>query len=816
MEDPGSREDGEGMLQTALIDGLRQGVRRPEAGAATGAPSLVSSTTTPRVAVVVPCYNAEATLGRTVLSLRAQSFADWTAVLVDDGSTDRTFEVAQAWAAAEPRIQVVRKANGGVASARNAGIAEASGEWLMFLDSDDYLHRHALRRLLAAADANPDADVVYGRGARVDADGRAWRFPEWDLSDPFAVLSGQCALVIHSAIVRRRRVEEVGAFDETLQTSEDWDLWQRIARAGAGFRRIRPLVAFYQSAPGSLSKRVGQLARDTLEVIRRGHTADPRVARPHPAYAAGADPDAMGYLQLNFILWSAARDIAGGGTGAWLLDLLPPQVLASADVEPEHLGTMLASGMADQLSLQPADLGPRWAEFSERLQGLLDALYPDAARVRQRDLALLAIKSQLGAPLEGGDTAEARSVALAGLDLEAAIRGVDPAGRDAVAVQLRRQGRPLGLVVAPALGALSPADVADRAARQFRGLAMTFAAPALRPWRSPRFWVAALGQLADLRGLGLGVTLRHDRGQLRGILEQRARFAFVTGAEAVVRARVGAPRSQPSPHAQAVEALRREAGAAGPASPAPIAAPAVVGARQVSVRLPILMYHQVADDGPPGLARWRVPVARFAEQMAFLRREGFHTVTPDDWAQALRRNRPLPGRPVLITSDDAYCDFAENAWPVLQAQGLSATLFVIAGKVGGVADWDADAGEPAPLLDWPGLRALAGQGVSIGSHSVTHRRLSRLTTREVYEETLRSRAIIAAELGRTPTAFCYPYGAHDQVVAQAVVESGYVMGFTCIPGASTLADNPMRLPRIEINGGDDLVSFSRKVGRPLS
>jgi peptidoglycan/xylan/chitin deacetylase (PgdA/CDA1 family) len=797
------------------MDGLHRGVRRPAASAVTGPRSLSGAVATPRVTVVVPCYNAEATLGRTLLSLRAQSFAAWTAVLVDDGSADRTFEVAQGWAAADPRIQVVRKANGGVASARNAGIAAATGEWLMFLDSDDYLHRHALRRLLGAADANPEADVVYGRGARVDADGRAWRFPEWDLSDPFAVLSGQCALVIHSAIVRRRRVEEVGAFDETLQTSEDWDLWQRIARAGAGFRRIRPLVAFYQSAPGSLSKRVGQLARDTLEVIRRGHAADPRVARPHPAYAAGADPDAMGYLQLNFVLWSAARDIAGGGAGVWLLDLLPPQVLASADVEPEHLGTMLASGMADQLCVQPADLGPRWAEFSQRLQGLLDALYPDAARVRQRDLALLALKSHLGAPLEGGDTAEARSVALAGLDLEAAVRGVEPVGRDAVAIQLRRQGRPLGLLVAPALGALSPADVADRASRQFRGLAMTFAAPALEPWRSPRFWAAALGPLLDLRGLG--VALRHDRGQLRGILEQRARFAFVTGAEAVVRARVAAaPRSQPSSHARAVEALRREAGATGAASPAPIAAPAVVRPLQVSVRLPILMYHQVADDGPPALARWRVPVARFAEQMAFLRREGFHTVTPDDWAHALRRNRPLPGRPVMITSDDAYRDFADNAWPILQAQSLSATLFVIAGKVGGVADWDADAGPPAPLLDWAGLRALAGQGVSIGSHSVTHRRLSRLSTREVYEEALRSRAIIAAELGRTPTAFCYPYGAHDRVVAQAVVESGYAMGFTCIPGASTLADNPMRLPRIEINGGDDLVSFSRKVGRPLS
>jgi peptidoglycan/xylan/chitin deacetylase (PgdA/CDA1 family) len=237
---------------------------------------------------------------------------------------------------------------------------------------------------------------------------------------------------------------------------------------------------------------------------------------------------------------------------------------------------------------------------------------------------------------------------------------------------------------------------------------------------------------------------------------------------------------------------------------------------EVTTRVPILMYHRVADDGHASLDRYRVTTKAFAEQMRFLRAEGFWSVTPERWAEAIRTNTPLPGRPVMITFDDAYLDFAEHAWPILNAHDLSAVVFAIPGKVGETADWDAVDGEAAPLLGWHGLRALGAEGASIGGHGHTHRPLSRLDVEALYEEGLRSRAELQKALGRAPTAFCYPYGASDRVVEQVMAECGYELGFSCSPDVADLSDNPMYLPRIEITGSDDLETFSRKIGRPIS
>jgi peptidoglycan/xylan/chitin deacetylase (PgdA/CDA1 family) len=170
----------------------------------------------------------------------------------------------------------------------------------------------------------------------------------------------------------------------------------------------------------------------------------------------------------------------------------------------------------------------------------------------------------------------------------------------------------------------------------------------------------------------------------------------------------------------------------------------------------------------------------------------------------------------MITFDDGYQDFADTAWPILKSHGFSASVFVVAGKAGATADWDAELGAPAPLMDWPTIRAVAAEGAVIGSHSVSHHRLSRLSVEEIYAETLASRTRIAAEIGQAPTTFCYPYGAHDRLIEQVVHESGYELAFSGAPGASTLSDNPLRIPRIEICGADDLTTFSRKVGRPIS
>ena len=95
---------------------------------------------------------------------------------------------------------------------------------------------------------------------------------------------------------------------------------------------------------------------------------------------------------------------------------------------------------------------------------------------------------------------------------------------------------------------------------------------------------------------------------------------------------------------------------------------------------------------------------------------------------------------MLISFDDAYCDFHDAAWPILRAHDFIAEIFVVTDKVGGHADWDAAYGPPAPLMGWPQIQALATAGVRFGSHMASHSHMAELSSREIVLEAARSRA----------------------------------------------------------------------------
>lgn len=223
--------------------------------------------------------------------------------------------------------------------------------------------------------------------------------------------------------------------------------------------------------------------------------------------------------------------------------------------------------------------------------------------------------------------------------------------------------------------------------------------------------------------------------------------------------------------------------------------------------LPILMYHRVASTGAEATARWRVAPDDFERQIAYLADAGFRSVSLEEWRRAARLRRPLPGRAVVLTFDDAYEDFATHAWPVLERYGLGAAVFLVSGHVGGTAVWDAGYGESAPLLDWGAVRELAGRGVEFGSHSVSHAPLTQLSVDDIALECLRSRVAIEGELGRPITALSYPHGAHDPVVEHLAGAAGYVFGLSCRAGAARFGDPPLALPRQEIMGSTSFEQF---------
>jgi len=228
-------------------------------------------------------------------------------------------------------------------------------------------------------------------------------------------------------------------------------------------------------------------------------------------------------------------------------------------------------------------------------------------------------------------------------------------------------------------------------------------------------------------------------------------------------------------------------------------------------RVPILMYHSVADEGPPGLFPYRVSCTAFREQMRFLVERGYYSVSLEDWARCIAARQTLPGRPVIITFDDGYRNFYQNARPILAETGLQATIFVVTGSVGGTNDWDAGPGDALKLMDWDELRALQRLGHTIASHCAAHRDLTGLSDEEIAGDCVAARARLCTELGLETRAVAFPGGGSNTRVRYLLADNGYRIGVAAAGGLSTLSDDAMNLPRIEICGDDDLDAFALKI-----
>lgn len=221
----------------------------------------------------------------------------------------------------------------------------------------------------------------------------------------------------------------------------------------------------------------------------------------------------------------------------------------------------------------------------------------------------------------------------------------------------------------------------------------------------------------------------------------------------------------------------------------------------------ILMYHQVGDF--PAMATHRATYCdyrRFARQMAYLKLGGYQVLRMDDALRCLRGELPIPSRAVVLTFDDAYENFYEYAFPVLQKHGFPALVYAISGLLGQPAAWlAADGHATPPLMDAARLRQLRSAGIDIGSHSVSHVRLAGQSAERIRAEATRSKTELEQALGEPVDHFCYPYGSHDLRVVEAVAQAGYRSGTTCERAPATPADDPLTLPRKAIAWGDSLL-----------
>jgi glycosyltransferase involved in cell wall biosynthesis len=189
-------------------------------------------TNTSAVAVVIPCYKQAHFLGDALRSCLAQEVPPAEIIVVDDGSPD---DVAAAVAAlGEPRIQLVRRPNGGISAARNTGLVASTSPFIVFLDADDTLRPCALSAGLACHAANPAAAFVWGGYQAMDGQGRPFgpphvRRPRADtLLD---LLVGNIVSAPCTVMYRSEPLLAAGGFDETLSPVADWDSYLRLAAA---------------------------------------------------------------------------------------------------------------------------------------------------------------------------------------------------------------------------------------------------------------------------------------------------------------------------------------------------------------------------------------------------------------------------------------------------------------------------------------------------------------------------------------------------------------------------------------------------------
>jgi len=226
----------------------------------------------PRFSLVMPAYNASATIGRAIESVLAQTYPGWELIVVDDGSADRTGDIAQAHATRDPRIRVLSQANAGCAAARRTGALTATGEFVTKVDADDELTPDALAVLSAAIDAEPEYDIYSAHGYKVYPDGtRREVFGDLRFQQPLSLmlddLIDDCWIFGGAASIRRETLERIGGFRPEMRC-EDYDLWLRALAQGATHLHVPAHIYLWSmDVPGRMNENPERSFRSYIEIL---------------------------------------------------------------------------------------------------------------------------------------------------------------------------------------------------------------------------------------------------------------------------------------------------------------------------------------------------------------------------------------------------------------------------------------------------------------------------------------------------------------------------------------------------------------------
>jgi peptidoglycan/xylan/chitin deacetylase (PgdA/CDA1 family) len=234
------------------------------------------------------------------------------------------------------------------------------------------------------------------------------------------------------------------------------------------------------------------------------------------------------------------------------------------------------------------------------------------------------------------------------------------------------------------------------------------------------------------------------------------------------------------------------------------------------VGIPVLMYHSVSEpenNGRHPYYETAIAPKVFAEQMRFLFQQGYRTISLDQAVQ-YARSGAMPSAPcVVLTFDDGFEDFYQQAFPILTEFKYVATVYLPTQFIGE----ERCQFKKLACLNWAEVRELHANGVTFGSHTSSHQQLATLSNRQIQIELQESKEIIEDKLGCPVESFSYPYAFPEMdqsfkaMLRDMLVAQGYKNGVTTVIGTAWADSDAFFLPRLPVNSWDDLPLFSAKL-----
>lgn len=208
----------------------------------------------PKISVIIPCFNSEKYIAETLDSVLAQTFSDWQAICVNDGSTDKTREILEKYVKKDGRIKVFTQKNQGVVVARNNAAEKAQGDYLFFLDSDDLIEKTMLEKTYNAI-IKSKSDIITTRAKMFDV-----KNDELKLFRPTKRNMAFCNCLTNSALLKKSLFEKSGGYDENFDKGlEDYDFWLNlIYKQNAKIYRVPEILFYYRIKSKKESRNVRQ------------------------------------------------------------------------------------------------------------------------------------------------------------------------------------------------------------------------------------------------------------------------------------------------------------------------------------------------------------------------------------------------------------------------------------------------------------------------------------------------------------------------------------------------------------------------------